>query len=350
LLTEREKVGDIEMNLREHPVKPFSPDGEKDLDTLLNEMENISFQGRNLGICFRVWKEMLKDRVFIFLGLAGAMVPAGMRKVVSFLITHRLIDCIVSTGANLFHDCHESLGRKHYKASPFLEDVKLRKMEMDRIYDTLASEEEFQLTDQFIQNFAGTLDVTRSYTTREFLYLLGEFLSKKAKEEGILTSAYKNKVPIYCPAIGDSSIGIALVAGKVNVNFDLLRDVEETAYLVKEAGKTAVIYIGGGTPKNFIQQTQVTLNVSGIKSEGHYYAIQIITDPPHWGGLSGATLEESQSWGKISPQAKKVTLYCDATLALPLLTEALARELKRGLTRVFVPKLNPGKSKIEILK
>jgi len=336
------------MDLRENPVKPFLPEGKKDIITILEEMEGISFQGRNLGISFRIWKKMLEDRIFIFLGLAGAMVPAGMRKVISFLIRSRLIDCLVSTGANLFHDCHESLGRVHYKISPFLDDVKLKEAEMDRIYDTLASEEEFQKTDRFIQEFARTLDKKRCYSTREFLYYLGEYLSKRGKEEGILTSAYRSKIPVYCPAIGDSSLGIALVAGKISLEFDLLKDVEETAYLVQEAKKTGVIYIGGGTPKNFIQQTQVTLSVKGEKSEGHSYAIQIITDAPHWGGLSGATLEEAQSWGKISAQAEKVTLYCDATLALPLLAEGLARARKRGLTRPSIPQFEPGEENIRI--
>jgi deoxyhypusine synthase len=336
------------MNLRENPVKPFLPQGEKDIVAILEEMEGVSFQGRNLGTSFRIWKEMLEDRTFIFLGLAGAMVPAGMRKIISFLISNRLIDCLVSTGANLFHDCHESLGRMHYRTSPFLDDVKLKEAGMDRIYDTLASEEDFQKTDQFIQEFARTLDRKRYYSTREFLYYLGEKLSKKGKEEGILTSAYRSKIPLYCPAMGDSSLGIALVAGKISIKFDLLKDVEETAYLAGEAEKTGVIYIGGGTPKNFIQQTQVTLSVKGKKSQGHFYAIQIITDAPHWGGLSGATLEEAQSWGKISARAKKVTLYCDATIALPLLAQGLARAGKRGLKRPSIPQFEPGEENIRI--
>jgi len=325
------------MTSKDYPVKPFLVTGNKDIQVLLEDMEKISFQGRTLGRAFRVWKEMLEDKTFIFFGLAGAMVPAGMRKVVSYLIEKRLIDCIVSTGANLFHDCHESLGRFHYRASPYMDDAKLKKTGMDRIYDTLASEEEFQLTDKFIQQFAKTLDMNYTYTTREFLYLLGEYLYKNGKEQGILTSAYQSKVPIYCPAIGDSSIGIALAANHIPVKFDLVKDVEETAYLAGKAGKTGVIYIGGGTPKNFIQQTQVTLSVTGNPGEGHFYAIQIITDAPHWGGLSGCTLEEAISWGKISLKAKKVSVYCDATIALPILTEGLATAIEKGLTRSWIP-------------
>jgi len=332
------------MEFKNYPVKPFMIKGEGDIEAILRDMEDLSFQARNLGLSFKVWKEMLKDRTFIFLGLAGAMVPAGMRKVISYLISNRLVDCLVCTGANLFHDFYESLGKKHYKAGPYVDDVRLKENGMDRIYDTLAPEEGFRKTDYFIKEFAESLDRKRSYTTREFIYLLGEHLARRGGEEGILTSAYKKKIPVYCPAIGDSSIGIALAWGKVFLNFDLVRDVYETTYLAGKMEKTGVIYIGGGTPKNFIQQTQVTLSIMGEEREGHHYAIQIITDPPHWGGLSGCTLEEAQSWGKIAPDAKKVSLYCDATIALPLLVEGLAVALKGGLRRPFVPQFNMGEN------
>ncbi len=330
------------MEFKKYPVKPFSITGEKDIVTVLEDMENISFQARSLGTSFRIWKEMLEDEVLIFLGLAGAMVPAGMRKILSYLIDERLIDCIVSTGANLFHDCYESLGKLHYRTSPLVDDEKLKEKGLDRIYDTLAPEEGFRDTDRFIQEFAKNLDPTRYYTTREFLYFLGKYLSEKGKEKGILTSAYQKNVPIYCPAIGDSSLGIALAAGGISLKFDLIKDVSETAYLVESAEKTGVIYIGGGTPKNFIQQTQVTLSCMKKDKEGHFYAIQIITDPPHWGGLSGCTLEEAQSWGKISIKAKKVTCYLDATIALPLLVEGLAHLIKKGFKRPYIPQFTIG--------
>jgi len=325
------------MSFEEYPVKPFSVTGKRSIDTILEEMENISFQGRSLGISFRIWRQMLEDRAFIFLGLAGAMVPAGMRKIISYLIDKRLIDCLVSTGANLFHDCYESLGRSHYQINFLIEDEKLKEKGLDRIYDTFAPEEGFRETDKFIQQFARSLDQNYSYTTREFFYLLGEYLNKKGAEKGILTCAYQRKIPIYCPAIGDSSISIALASADIPLKFDPVKDVKETAYLAGIMEKTGVIYIGGGTPKNFIQQTQVTLSCMGKGKEGHYYAIQITADAPHWGGLSGCTLEEAQSWGKISLKAKKVTCYCDATIALPFLVEGLAHKLKRGLRRSFIP-------------
>ncbi|MBC7190012.1 deoxyhypusine synthase family protein, partial [Candidatus Aerophobetes bacterium] len=291
------------MEFMNYPVKPFSVTGDKDAESILEEMEGISFQGRTLATSFKIWKGMLEDRTLIFLGLAGAMVPAGMRKVVSYLIEKRLVDCVVSTGANLFHDCYETLGKAHYKTHPFVDDRLLREKEMDRIYDVVAPERGFRETDSFIQEFAEKLDKERLYSTREFFYLFGEYLNARKKEDGILTTAYLKNVPIYCPAIGDSSIGIALAVGNIPVKFDVVKDVDETAYLAGSMGKTGVIYIGGGTPKNFIQQTQVTLSCMGKGGEGHFYAIQITCDAPHWGGLSGCTMEEAQSWGKISLQA-----------------------------------------------
>lgn len=332
------------MNFKKNMVKPFAVEGDRGMDSILQDMENISFQARSLGASFRIWKEMLEDETFIFLGLAGAMVPAGMRKIITYLINERLIDCLVSTGANLFHDCYESLGRIHYQTSSFADDEKLREAGLDRIYDTLAPEAGFRDTDEFIREFANNLDREQSYTTREFLYLLGKYLHEKGSQEGILTSAYKKKVPIYCPAIGDSSLIIALAVNNISLKFDLIRDVYETAYLAGKANKTGVVYVGGGTPKNFIQQTQVTLSCMGKETEGHFYAIQITCDAPHWGGLSGCTMEEAQSWGKISLRAKKVTCYCDATIALPLLAEGLASFLHKDFCRKYVPQFTMGKS------
>jgi deoxyhypusine synthase len=290
-------------------------------------MKSISFQGRNLAAAFDIWRRALADGATVFLGLAGAMVPAGMRGIISYLLEKRLIDCLVSTGANLFHDCHESLGMAHYIGSPHVDDTVLLDAGVDRIYDTFASEAEFRKTDRFIADVAGRLE-KRPYTTREFLRALGRCLHQLGGPRGILSSAFKAGVPVYCPAIGDSSIGIAIASGlspaAEGFLFDVVKDVQETAQMVIKAKKTAVIYVGGGTPKNFIQQTEVTASVMGHSVPGHEYAVQFTCDSPQWGGLSGCTFEEAQSWGKISQQARQVTVHCDATIALPIVVSALA--------------------------
>jgi len=327
------------------PTRPFEVKLNSTTDDILKRMEGISFQGRNLSYALSVWKQMLKKDNVIFLGLAGAMVPAGMRKIISFLIKNRYIDCLVSTGANLYHDLHETLGKYHWIGSASVDDCDLQKKGIDRIYDTFALEKEFRQDDSFIMDFVKTLDLKRTYTTREFLYILGKKLSVAGKTEGILTSAYKAKVPIFCPALGDSSIGISMVwylakSGKSPV-FDIIRDANEISNIVAQAKSTGVIYVGGGTPKNYIQQAEViATEFRRGRNIGHSYAIQITADAPHWGGLSGCTFNEAQSWGKISSKALKVNLYADATIVLPILITALHQNLGKSFKRKNLPDFN----------
>lgn len=337
-----------------NPVIPFEIREDYTVADALTAMSSTAFQARNLSTAVDIWGSMLKGRVTIFLGLAGAMVPAGMRNVITYLIQNRLIDCLVSTGANLFHDIHETLGRFHYQGSAYMDDVQLQQEGVDRIYDVFASEPEFRSLDDYITRFADTLDLDRPYTTREFLYLLGQKISKEIDRDGIVTSAYKAGVPIYCPAIGDSSIGIALSArtkGK-RLLFDIVADVQETALLALKSEETGVIYIGGGTPKNFIQQVEVTACLWSRNTSGHGYAIQVTADAPHWGGLSGCTFDEAKSWGKIKKSAKMVTVYCDSTIALPLIATAVVQKHKESIKNRERPDLLKilAKNKTEDLK
>ena len=317
------------------PTHPLVVDGQKSVAALLEKMQGISFQGRSLATAYQIWKKMLGDRVMIMMGMSGALVPAGMRRLVVYMLKNRLIDCLVSTGANFFHDIHETLGRFHYQSSPSIDDVLLQKNLIDRIYDTLADEEEFREADEMIGRFAASLDQSRAYSTREFLHLLGKQLAKKAKEDGIVTAAAKARVPLYCPAIGDSSIGIGIAEnrflGKNQFTFDVIGDVLETAHLAADSPASGVIYFGGGTPKNFVNQTEVTATFMRQSHNGHKYAVQIITDAAHWGGLSGCTFEEAQSWGKIAHDASMVDVHCDSTIALPMLVTALSENM--GLIR-----------------
>jgi deoxyhypusine synthase len=311
------------------PTRPLAIDGRKSVAALLEKMQGISFQGRNLATAYQIWRRMLNDRVMIMMGMAGAMVPAGMRRLVVYLIKNRLIDCLVSTGANFFHDVHETLGHFHYQGSPEIDDVELQKNLVDRMYDTLADEEEFREADAMIGRFAAGLDQSRPYTTREFLYLLGQEISRRAKQDGIVTAAYKAGIPLYCPAVGDSSIGIGIAEnrylGKNRFTFDVIGDVLETARLAGESPASGVIYFGGGTPKNFVNQTEVTATFLRRAHHGHKYALQVVTDAAHWGGLSGCTFAESQSWGKIAHDAKMIDVHCDSTIAMPMLVTALSQ-------------------------
>lgn len=331
------------------PIHPFDVSEDSQIESILKKMEHVSFQAKNLYLVYEIWKKMLVSECTVFLGIAGAMVPAGMRKIFVYLIKNRYIDCIVSTGANLFHSMCETFGKYHWKGTANIDDAELLKKNIDRIYDVFAQESEFRECDNFIEKFAASLDFSRPYTTREFFYLLGKKIDESSKEEGILNTAYKYNVPIYCPAIGDSAIGMAIAMGKIkgtnNLTFDIIEDVIETANITVKSKDTGVIYIGGGTPKNFIQQTAVTTSVSLNDRHSHKYAIQIITEPPYWGGLSGCTFEEAKSWGKIAVDSEKVSLYSDATVALPIIVSALASS---KIKRIKIPQFKIDKQKLEM--
>ncbi len=322
------------------PIEPFVVDAGLTADELLSRMERISFQGRNLAIAQRVWQKMLEDDVTIFLGMAGALSAGGLRLVVGHLITHRYVDCLVSTGANLYHDLHETRGQHHYVGSPHADDAALAEDRIDRVYDTFASEEEFIGNDNWIADFAVTIEA-RPYTTREFLYLLGGYLWKTTGRDGILTAAYRANVPIFCPAIADSSIGMGLSQARQKRagagHIDIIGDIVESANLIIRRPRTASVVLGGGTPKNFINQASVQAEFYSDEVGGHAYALQIVTDVPHFGGASGSTLEEAQSWGKLATDAARVSVQADATIALPILASALAATARPLLARRTPP-------------
>ncbi len=316
-----------------HPVVPFDPSEYGSILETVEAMGQTAFQGKNLSIALDIWMKMIQEDATIFLGLAGAMVPAGMKGIISYLIQNRFIDCLVSTGANLFHDSHEALGYHHYQGSATVDDVLLKEHYIDRIYDVFASELEFQQTDHLVGKFAREKFSNRNVTTREFLYYWGQFLKSKSKiKNSIVINATEHHVPIYCPAIADSSIGIGIAEEKYKnpfeFQFDVIKDVIETSEIAANSSSTGVIYLGGGTPKNFIQQTEVVVAIIGKDCVGHKYAIQLTADAPHWGGLSGCTFEEAQSWGKIATDADKISVATDVTIGLPVLAAALHDKAK----------------------
>jgi deoxyhypusine synthase len=309
------------------PIEPFAVDPGLTADQVLARMERVSFQGRTLATARRIWEKMLADDVLIFLGVAGALSAGGMRLLIAHLVANRWIDCLVSTGANLYHDLHETRGRRHFVGDPQADDTALQEEHIDRVYDTYASEDEFVDNDNWIADFAGALE-RRRFTSREFLYRLGGHLWEQTGNDGILTAAYRAKVPIFCPAIADSSIGMGLSQARHREpgagQIDVIGDIIESANLVIRGRRTASIVLGGGTPKNFINQASVQAEFYDPEIGGHRYALQIVTDVPHFGGASGSSLEEAQSWGKLATDADRVTVHADVTLALPLLVSALA--------------------------
>jgi deoxyhypusine synthase len=326
------------------PVEPFGVEPGVTADEVLARMERVSFQGRNLATARRIWEKMLASDATIFLGTAGALSAGGMRLILAHLIERRYVDCLVSTGANLYHDLHETRGRRHFIGSPHLDDAALAAERIDRVYDTLASEDEFCKNDEWIAAFALKLE-RRPYTSREFLYKLGEHLWNETENRGILTAAFRARVPVFCPAISDSSIGMGLSQARHRDQgvgmIDVIGDIIESANIVIRRPSTASIVLGGGTPKNFINQASVQAEFYDDRVGGHKFAIQIVTDVPHYGGASGSSLEEAQSWGKLSIESEKVTVHADVTLALPLLVTALETSARHAAAKRKRPAFDP---------
>jgi len=327
-----------------HPTIPIRISKNKKTSRLLEEMMATGFQGKSLGECYKVWEQMLAEKkITIWLGISGAIVPAGMRRAIAYLIRHRMVDVIVSTGAQIFHDIAESMGIKHYRGSAMTDDKALLREGIDRFYDVLVQENLQRAVDRKIQLFLEDLDPNYQYSSREFFELLGKELSRTAVEkDSIVVEAYKAGVPIFTPALCDSSIGYSFVMARRGIRdrkdgkgfeatghptyryIDQMKDTDETVQIAESSSKSGVIYLGGGVPKNFIQQTELLNLILGNELPGHEYAVQLTADAPHWGGLSGCTFAEAQSWGKISTHAKMAQCFCDVTIGLPILAHGLA--------------------------
>ncbi len=306
----------------------------KTISQLIAEMAKTGFQGRKLGEVVEVWEKMLKAKdLTIFLGYAGSLSTTGQWKEICWLIKNRFIDVLVSTGANISEDLQDALGHGYWQGSHNVNDEELFKRNIFRYYDVFTDGIKYRKMTNLIRNFINTLKENYPYSSREFCYLFGEFLAKR-KINCILSTAYQEKVPVFSPAIMDSEYGIAAVLAKrkdkKNIIVDQVKDFDEFTKIGEYSRKTGVIYIGGGVPKDYTQLLTATVALlRGEKLEfPHSYAIQITTDNPVYGGLSGCTFEEAVSWGKEKKTAPKVQCYCDATIALPIICHALAERIK----------------------
>lgn len=325
-------------DLLSEPVTQVDLSKAKNIAALLDQYAGASIQARNLGLAAQVFARMLtdKERPTILLGLAGPLIAAGLRKVIRDLIHYNLVDVVVSTGAILYQDYYAARGGIHATGSPEADDAELRDLLIDRIYDTYVDEEKFQETDNAIARFADTLE-PRRYSSREFIERLSGTIQDK---NSILVTARKKGVPIFCPALNDSSIGIGLTEhyhvarkmGRLPITIDSIRDNYELTQIVVKSKRTSAIYVAGGVPKNYINDSVVMGYIFGRETGGHKYAIQVTTDAPHWGGLSGSTLSEARSWGKVNKKANTAMAFVEPSVSLPLLA-AYALQKKLGQKR-----------------
>ncbi len=308
-------------------------------------------------ICHLLSREVLQPGVTVGVSLSGAMTPAGFGVgILAPLIRHGFIDWMISTGANLYHDIHYGLGFELFSGNPFTDDVKLRNQGTIRIYDILFDYDVLLETDAFLRRILQAEPFQKRMGTAEFHYLLGKCIWEVEKQFGVkhpclLSTAYECGVPIYTSSPGDSSIGMNVAALSLEGSqlvIDPSIDVNETAaiaYAARESnipnieGRSAALIIGGGSPKNFLLQTQPQLHeVLGLEERGHDYFIQITDARPDTGGLSGATPSEAVSWGKVDPEELPNTVVCysDSTIALPMITAYVMQKCQpRPLKRLY---------------
>ncbi len=313
----------------------------------------LAYNGGRLREGARLLAEkMLPNDGYLGMSLTGALTPAGLGKSCLIpLMRAGFVDWIVSTGANLYHDLHYGLDLALYQGSPFLDDVELRRDGVIRIYDVLFHYNVLLDTDAFVREIIQGAEFQRPMGTDEFHYLLGKYIHERSrqlglKEASVLATAYACGIPIFTSSPGDSSIGMNVAAMALRgsrLMFDVNRDVNQTAAIVYEAKstghKSSVFILGGGSPKNFILQTEPQIQeVMGIPEKGHDYFLQCTDARPDTGGLSGATPAEAVSWGKLDPDTLPdcVVCYTDSTIALPLLTACcLSRVKPRRLKRLY---------------
>jgi deoxyhypusine synthase len=300
----------------EHRKTVQSPDVFSDIKAadLVQMMGSMAFNARRLGEAARIYEQMIRNDSYIFFTLAGAMIPAGLRKIIAGLIRNEFINCLVTTGANIVHEIAEANGFSHLIGTAYANDIELSEKSLNRIYDVYIEQKAFEGVEEFLSSIISELEGV--YTTYEFLWEVG----KRVKDENsFLKIAYEKRTPIFCPTLHDSIAGLHVSIYRKDLQIDFFKDVTRMIDICFQKKRMGVVVVGGGVPKNFTLQAM-------LLAEGFDYAIQITTDSPHWGGLSGATLEEAKSWCKLKPNAKAITVYCDATIALPLLYAYLLKK------------------------
>ena len=285
----------------------------------------MSFTSRDLAKATEIFNMMLKDKkCSIILTLAGSTSAGGCMNLYTELVKNNMVDAIVSTGASIVDmDFFEALGFKHYQGSQFIDDKFLRKNYIDRIYDTYIDEKELQHCDGTIFKIANSLEA-RPYSSREFIWEMGKFLKKNSKKKNsLIETCYDKNVPIFCPAFTDSSAGFGLVLHQVknpkkHLTIDSVADFRELTDIKIKAGTTGLLMIGGGVPKNFVQDTVVCAEILGIDAEMHKYAVQITVADVRDGACSSSTLKEACSWGKVDTTYEQM-VFAEAGSVMPLL-------------------------------
>jgi deoxyhypusine synthase len=314
-------------------ITPFNVNKVKNIEDLLNSLKKCGFQGRNLGKALDILYKMVSDdKILTVLALSGAMVPAGMGDLICVLIENRLIDVLITTGANTIHDLVDvAADIGHYIGSNNVDDNKLFKVRINRIYNTFLPEDNYKQAEEILLKIIHEIFKEKeiNITPSDLLEKVGNKIEKRC----ILSQAAKYNIPIFVPAFSDSEFALDLIKYSVRegykFNFDILGDVLKFADIIKNSKEYGTFIIGGGVPRNWAQQVFPLLDqINEMDTMGYNYSVRIHTATEYDGGLSGCTVSESKSWGKYSLDSRYVSVWCDATIALPILITGLLQRLK----------------------
>lgn len=320
------------------PITRFQPDGSASLRGFVEALGRTGGQPRRLATAVQLWSAMLERQRVVFCSVAGAPVPLGFGPAIASLIDGGRLDVLDITGAQLTHDMLEVIGSRHFQGSTTADDTALVAHEVNRFWDTFGDEADYRRVEPMIFEFARGLP-DRPLTTREYIYRMGGYFKLIASQPGIITAAYDHATPVYCPAIGDSVLGMDLgffrVEEKKRVVFDVVQDVLEMSAIVllaEELGlRTATVIFGGGAPRNHIQQSQIGTYMFVDKGKGHAEAVRFSIEPVETGGLSGSTISEGISWKKFDPHVEAAEVFLDSNLSLAITSSLVAtRPAERG--------------------
>ncbi|MHA2358079.1 MAG: deoxyhypusine synthase [Candidatus Heimdallarchaeaceae archaeon] len=310
-------------------VKPIKLDENTSISELIDEFDQSGvFSPGRISQAVEIYMSMLENEAIVFLGLAGALVPGGMRQIITDMIRKDMVHVIVSTGANITHDIIEAVGGKHIRQVPYKSDTELREKAIDRIYDAFVDDDSFIRLEDYLQPLFEEIwenhkkeDNSLILSTQEFMEMIGQRLKD---ENSIVRAAFEKKVPIFVPAISDSILGLQLwlFSQTHKTLIDDMGDLGKIQQISRDAEKSGAFFLGGGVPKNYIFQSKL------MSPKSFDYAIQITMDRVETGGLSGASLDEAISWGKVNEKSKMVTVVSDITLALPLIYSAVLKRIK----------------------
>ncbi|MBI2723943.1 MAG: deoxyhypusine synthase family protein [Chloroflexi bacterium] len=319
------------------PIQRFAPDPQATLRDFITALGATGGQPRRLSTAIDLWDRMIERDRMIFCSIAGAPVPMGFGPAIASLVDQRRIDVLDITGAQLTHDMLEVIGSLHFQGQVASDDVALAAADVNRFWDTYGDEADYRRVEPMIFDFARELP-DRAMTTREYIYRLGGYFKGVGSQHGIITAAFDQRMPVYCPAIGDSVLGMDLgflrhEEGK-RIVFDVVQDVLEMTAIVllaEEVGRrTATVIFGGGAPRNHIQQSQIGTYMFVTKGKGHAEAVRFSIEPAETGGLSGSTISEGISWKKFDPQVESAEVFLDSNLSVAIASSLLAvREAAR---------------------